>query len=215
MHKASCRCRAKFQTASSSFPYSNGGEIGSGEAPRLRPRRSLFSLMCPMLQFSVAWFRFRVPEGFDAFSLCAIAGQKVFEWDQTLEEVNIYIELPPNVHPKQFYCKIQSKHVEVGIKGNPPYLNHDLSCPVKTDSSFWTLEDAIMHIFLQKRDIGQTWSSPIQGQGHLDPYTSDLEQKRLMLQRFQEENPGFDFSQAQFNGGCPDPRTFMGGIRSG
>ncbi|XP_056165036.1 uncharacterized protein LOC115683880 isoform X1 [Syzygium oleosum] len=114
-------------------------------------------------------------------------GQTVFEWDQTLEEVNIYIKLPPNVHPKQFYCKVQSKHVEVGIKGNPPYLNHDLTSPVKTDCSFWTLEDDIMHITLQKRDKGQTWSSPIQGQGQLDPYVSDMEQKRLMLQRFQEE----------------------------
>ncbi|XP_030537406.1 nudC domain-containing protein 2 isoform X1 [Rhodamnia argentea] len=185
-------------------------------------------------------------------------GQTVFEWDQTLEEVNMYIKLPPNVHPKQFYCKIQSKHVEVGIKGNPPYLNHDLTSPVKTDCSFWTLEDDIMHITLQKRDKGQTWSSPIQGQGQLDPYASDMEQKRLMLQRFQEElpnnevlvdqlgflvlqpfstallniqrflyelsldegdlfvqNPGFDFSQAQFTGNCPDPRTFMGGIQSG
>lgn len=47
----------------------------------------------------------------------------MFEWDQTLEEVNIYINLPPNVNSKQFYCKIQSRHVEVGIKGNPPYLN--------------------------------------------------------------------------------------------
>ncbi|KAM1148615.1 hypothetical protein ACFX2B_028996 [Malus domestica] len=120
-------------------------------------------------------------------------GQKVFEWDQTLEE---------------------SKHVEVGIKGNPPYLNHDLTCPVKTDCSFWTLEDDIMHITLQKRDKGQTWASPIVGEGQLNPYSTDLEQKRLMLQRFQEENPGFDFSQAQFTGGCPDPRTFMGGIRS-
>ncbi|KAG7019138.1 NudC domain-containing protein 2 [Cucurbita argyrosperma subsp. argyrosperma] len=127
-------------------------------------------------------------------------GQKVFEWDQTLEEVNIYINLPPNVHSKQFYCKIQSTHVEVGIKGNPPYLN---------------VEDDIMHITLQKRDKGQTWASPIQGQGQLDPYTTDLEQKRLMLQRFQEENPGFDFSQAQFSGNCPDPRSFMGGIRLG
>lgn len=52
-----------------------------------------------------------------------ILGQKVFEWDQTLEEVNMYITLPPNVPPKLFYCKLQSKHVEVGIKGNPPYLN--------------------------------------------------------------------------------------------
>ncbi|KAG6792793.1 hypothetical protein POTOM_001952 [Populus tomentosa] len=214
-------------------------------------------------------------------------GKTIFEWDQTLEEVNIYINLPPNVHSKQFYCKIQSKHVEVGIKGNPPYLNHDLTCPVKTDSSFWTLvgstsyalcvvckigvflfgvmeEDDIMHITLQKRDKGQTWASPILGEGQLDAYSSDLEQKRLMLQRFQEEvdidmivsdhvhcskddrsplvlmyssyfndvylmdhpcvriamifitlNPGFDFSQAQFTGNCPDPRTFMGGIRNG
>ncbi|KAK9155709.1 hypothetical protein Sjap_003189 [Stephania japonica] len=141
-------------------------------------------------------------------------GQKVFEWDQTLEEVNMYIALPPNVPTKLFHCKIQSKHVEVGIKGNPPYLNHDLTCPVKTDSSFWTLEDDIMHITLQKRDKGLTWSSPIVGQGELDPYSVDLEQKRLMLQRFQEENPGFDFSQAQFSGNCPDPRTFMGGIRT-
>ncbi|KAG6490274.1 hypothetical protein ZIOFF_051563 [Zingiber officinale] len=420
--------------------------------------------------------------------------QKVFEWDQTLDEVNMYIDLPPNVPKKLFYCKIQSGHVEVGIKGNPPYLNHDLACPVKTDSSFWTLgntfmfsfnldmlfckflfittstfaigrskleiglssnsesmgsdyglvasstcaisciigfrvdswlclvevgrpkevgqpkevgrpnevvycqkvaethavccanpskspysglvyrnvhtvdtlfveqgkfshleqqeivsgctllhggccigsdlrledllesihlflgkgrcfgastvvvlprclyfrvgfqfagfggcfratqkiplevrerfhaedlathfieklvkshkkfeypfslndllevcsvvgalplmgfkmiqllprpfgfcclhkiEDEVMHVTLQKRDKGKTWSSPILGQGLLDPYAADLEQKRLMLQRFQEENPGFDFSQAQFSGTCPDPRSFMGGI---
>ena len=48
-------------------------------------------------------------------------------------------------------------------------------------------EDDIMHITLQKRDKGQTWASPILGQGQLDPHASDLEQKRLMLQRFQEE----------------------------
>ncbi|KAH9701698.1 CS domain-containing protein [Citrus sinensis] len=114
-------------------------------------------------------------------------GQTVFEWDQTLDEINIYINLPPNVHSKQFYCKIQSKHIELGIKGNPPYLNHELTCPVKTDSSFWTLEDDVMHITLTKRDKGQTWASPIMGQGQLDPYVTDQEQKRLMLQRFQEE----------------------------
>ncbi|RVW79060.1 hypothetical protein CK203_048213 [Vitis vinifera] len=146
--------------------------------------------------------------------------QKVFEWDQTLEEVNVYITLPPNVPTKLFYCKIQSKHVEVGIKGNPPYLNHDLSCPVKTDSSFWTLEsicetywglmdnviklcgqfikkskDDTLHITLQKREKGHTWSSPIVGEGQLDPYSTDLEQKRLMLQRFQEEASNCAFFQ--------------------
>ncbi|XP_020246950.1 nudC domain-containing protein 2 isoform X2 [Asparagus officinalis] len=120
-------------------------------------------------------------------------GQKVFEWDQTLDEVNIYIDLPPKVPKNLFHAKIQSKHLEVAIKGNPPYLNHDLPAAVKTDSSFWTIEDEILHITLQKRDKGNTWASPILGQGGLDPYSADLEQKRLMLQRFQEEDGGNQF----------------------
>ncbi|KAJ0681911.1 putative CS domain, HSP20-like chaperone, NudC family [Helianthus annuus] len=66
-------------------------------------------------------------------------------------------------------------------------LQHDLSSPVKTDFSFWTIEDDVLHITLQKRDKGQTWSSPIHGQGQLDLYAADLEHKRLFLQRFQEE----------------------------
>ena len=46
----------------------------------------------------------------------------MFEWDQTLEEVNMYIELPKGVPTKLFRCTIQAGHVEVGIRGNPPYL---------------------------------------------------------------------------------------------
>lgn len=37
--------------------------------------------------------------------------------------------------------------------------------------------------------------------------------RQMMLERFQEENPGFDFSGAEFNGSAPDPRTFMGGVK--
>ena len=38
-------------------------------------------------------------------------------------------------------------------------------------------------------------------------------QKQLMLERFGEENPGFDFSGADFSGSVPDPRNFMGGVK--
>jgi len=31
-------------------------------------------------------------------------------------------------------------------------------------------------------------------------------QKKILLERFQEENPGFDFSGADINGMVPDPR---------
>ncbi|KAL1540466.1 nudC domain-containing protein 2-like [Salvia divinorum] len=76
-------------------------------------------------------------------------------------------------------------------------------CGFNIVSNWYLAEDNVMHITLQKRDKGQTWSSPIMGQAQLDPYNADLEQRRLMLQRFQEENPGFDFSQAQFSGNSP------------
>ncbi|KAK1311616.1 hypothetical protein QJS10_CPA07g00003 [Acorus calamus] len=126
--------------------------------------------------------------------------QKVFEWDQTLDEVNIYITLPPGVPSKLFFYNIQSTLVQVGIKGNSTlYLD------VRSISPLFSL----LYPSLKQALLGPYLSLF----GQLDPYTVDLEQKRLMLQRFQEENPGFDFSQAQFSGACPDPRTFMGETR--
>jgi hypothetical protein len=47
----------------------------------------------------------------------------------------------------------------------------------------------------------------------LDPLTAQEVQKKVMLERFQEEHPGFDFSGAEFNGMAPDPREFMGGVK--
>lgn len=88
--------------------------------------------------------------GFFQFPSDFVSGQKVFEWDQTLDEVNMYINLPPNVHAKQFYCKVQSKHVEVGIKGNPPYLNVCFSFPFAFDSCFvkWVCVGSLMHLIV-------------------------------------------------------------------
>ena len=46
----------------------------------------------------------------------------------------------------------------------------------------------------------------------IDPLTKQEMQRTMMLERFQEENPGFDFRDATFNGEVPDPRTFMEGV---
>ena len=47
----------------------------------------------------------------------------------------------------------------------------------------------------------------------MDPMQEEATKQQMMLERFQEENPGFDFSNAEFNGAAPNPRTFMGGIK--
>lgn len=47
----------------------------------------------------------------------------------------------------------------------------------------------------------------------MNPMQQETTKQNMMLERFQEENPGFDFSNAAFSGAAPDPRTFMGGVK--
>ena len=69
-------------------------------------------------------------------------------------------------------------------------------------------EDGELHIQLQKAEEAATWASAIAGHEATAAERQD-DQRRLMLERFQAEHPGFDFSGAQFSGAVPDPRTFM------
>lgn len=55
-------------------------------------------------------------------------GRVIYEWDQTLTEVNIYITVPSGVRAKDLAVNIQSQHLSVGIKGNPPYLDVSRCC---------------------------------------------------------------------------------------
>ena len=93
-------------------------------------------------------------------------GEVVYEWDQSLSEVNLYIAVPEGVRAKQLYVDISNGHIRVGIAPNPPYLDvsysniwlvrgckaestvcglttlviqKDFACKVKASESFWTL----------------------------------------------------------------------------
>ncbi|KAL4494138.1 hypothetical protein ABPG72_016094 [Tetrahymena utriculariae] len=156
-------------------------------------------------------------------------GQTVYQWDQTIDDVNIYIQPPKFVlkkyenevrkqlQPGQPMPKleiiIEPRHLKIGIKGNPPFINENLTSICDTDDSTWCIEDEELHIILQKGHKGEVWQSVFVGHDKLDPLLQQEIQKKLMLERFQEENPGFDFSGAEFNGQAPDPRNFMGGIK--
>ena len=48
---------------------------------------------------------------------------------------------------------------------------------------------------------------------NINPLQKEEIQKKMLLERFQEENHGFDFSDAEINGMVPDPKTFMGGLK--
>eukprot|EP00878_Enallax_costatus_P007672 GHUV01008032.1.p1 GENE.GHUV01008032.1~~GHUV01008032.1.p1 ORF type:complete len:161 (+),score=40.95 GHUV01008032.1:319-801(+) len=140
-------------------------------------------------------------------------GRLIYEWDQTLTEVNMYIPVPPDMKAKEIFCDTTKQHLKFGRKGNPPFLDMDLYMPVKVSDCIWTLEDNILHVTLTKLEQGEPWQAVIKGH-ELDPLTQQQDQQRLLLERFQQEHPGFDFSSAAFNGMAPNARTFMGGLPS-
>uniref|UniRef100_A0A7S1FQW0 CS domain-containing protein n=1 Tax=Corethron hystrix TaxID=216773 RepID=A0A7S1FQW0_9STRA len=160
-------------------------------------------------------------------------GRKIYEWEQSLDEVTMYVDAPPGITTaSQLKCIISPSRLKLGIapSGNtttPYYIDEATGGKVRTDSSSWYLDDGIITVVLGKVFKGETWECALTGVAKsgeggngtaaaaaaVDPYTKQEMMRGMMLERFQEENPGFDFRDADFNGAVPDPRTFMGGVR--
>ncbi|CAD7950069.1 unnamed protein product [Amoebophrya sp. A120] len=140
-------------------------------------------------------------------------GRKIYSWDQTIDEINVYIDPPPGVTKHDLDISIAPRHVKIGLCGNPPFIQEDLYSVCDTGCSFWMIEDGELHLQLGKVHKAETWQSVFARHGKLDAYTEQEVQKKLMLERFQEEHPGFDFSGADFSGSAPDARAFMGGVK--
>ncbi|KAM4675571.1 nudC domain-containing protein 2 [Discoglossus pictus] len=131
-------------------------------------------------------------------------------WYQTMEEVFIEVQVPPGTQAKEIQCKLGSRDITLAVKGKD-ILKGRLFDTTITDEGTWTLEDRkLIRIILMKcnRDAGNCWASLLEGEYAADPLVQDEMQKKLTLERFQKENPGFDFSGADISGnyskGGPD-----------
>jgi len=110
---------------------------------------------------------------------------------------------------------IQPSRLKLGLSGGSHwFLDEPTFDTVDISESTWSLEDGVITIYLIKAHRGLLWDAALKGNMgiQLDPFAKEDVKKSLLLERFQEENPGFDFRDAQFNGGVPDARTFMGGV---
>jgi hypothetical protein len=165
-------------------------------------------------------------------------GQRVYCFQQDLDQMIIYVKPPPHVQTgSQIQCEITASHVKLGLKGNAEwYLNENTYGKVDVDESTWSLEEdedsplqKVICIYLTKANRGVLWDAALKGNPNsttlsknadpsplsvtLNAFDKEQVKKELMLQRFQEENPGFDFRGAEFNGSIPDARDFMGGVK--
>jgi len=136
-----------------------------------------------------------------------------------MSEVNIYINAPPGKAASDLIVNIRPKNLQVGLRGNDRFfINEATFSKVDTTESSWYLDSdgRTIHIVLIKAHRGELWESALlgfDGKGLVDPMTKEQIKKDMMLERFQEENPGFDFRGATFNGEAPDARSYMGGIK--
>ena len=116
-------------------------------------------------------------------------------------------------------CNIKPNHFQLGLVNHDWYfIDESTFSKVETSDSSWYFgkETKFAHVILAKVFKGETWESALLGKDKkeiADPYAKSMIQKEMMLERFQEENPGFDFRDAEFNGSIADPRTYMGGVK--
>lgn len=123
-------------------------------------------------------------------------------WYQTMEEVYVEVNLPEGTSSKQVKVSIKPKQLQVIIKGET-VIEGELSATIKQDDSVWTIEDKkFLRICLCKvlTTADQCWKSLLKGLYEADQYTYDQMEKKLTLQRYQYENPGMDFSNAEITG---------------
>ncbi|CAL6433873.1 unnamed protein product [Bathycoccus prasinos] len=159
----------------------------------------------------------------------------VYEWEQTLEEVNIFIPVSSELKTKEdLSVEITGKTIEIKKKKKKKKIG-DEDCHVLpklelyrqtiADESVWTRDQSTgeMHIQLVKLKKAEPWEAAFKEHCRNNlrgatPNASDetstkaeadekieMDRRRMMLARFQKENPGFDFSDAEFEVGKEVP----------
>jgi len=143
----------------------------------------------------------------------SVNGREIYRWEQTLDEVLIYVPRPPSVPAKAIDCRVTSGRLYLAIRGSDKaYIDEPLGGVADADESLMTIEDGDIVINVQKAQPGAVWPAALEAHARLDFAQTEQARRALLLERFQRENPGFDFSNAALTGDVPDARDFMGGI---
>jgi len=124
------------------------------------------------------------------------------------------------------------KRLQVSVPDHKNLIDGELYASVKPDECVWTLEDdeeekdasghwlRVVIVTLCKAKLHETWTALLSGEtsaptsvdGSGDAsatFAVEEMKKRMMLEKFQAEQPGFDFSGAEFTGRVPDdPNSF-------
>ncbi|CAI8040387.1 NudC domain-containing protein 2, partial [Geodia barretti] len=111
------------------------------------------------------------------------------QWAQTIEEVFIEVDVPDGTKSQNIRCDMTPTSISVTVN-HQQIFKGKLSGKVITDDSIWTLEDKkLLRIVLSKsnRDAANCWRSLLEGQYAADAHVFDQMERKLTLERFQNE----------------------------
>ena len=95
-----------------------------------------------------------------------------YKWSQTLNELDVQIDLPINTKPKDVTVLITNTHLTVSVNTADQQLTQvliegDLPYKVLTDSSIWMVESGVIHVSLEKAKE-RMWGSVFEGETEID-----------------------------------------------
>ncbi|XP_022644301.1 nudC domain-containing protein 2-like isoform X2 [Varroa destructor] len=100
---------------------------------------------------------------------------------------------------KQMDVRMTTRELHVSCNGKK-ILGGRLHRPIRPGESTWTIEDGdkvtVLLVKAQSAKSEDVWSSLLEDEFKADPMTLMEMMKKLDLEKFQIENPGFDFSNA-------------------
>eukprot|EP00118_Oscarella_pearsei_P010852 m.68857 g.68857 ORF g.68857 m.68857 type:complete len:153 (+) comp35562_c0_seq1:403-861(+) len=131
-------------------------------------------------------------------------------WSQTMDEVIIEVQVEEGTRGRDVACDIKPNQIALNVKGKN-IIKGELFRTVIADDCVWTVDRRLIRLSLVKssRQVKSCWESLLKGQYPLDPLTMQNTQKKMALEKYQREHPGFDFSGAEvtgnyIDGGAPD-----------
>ncbi|GBE61335.1 CS domain-containing protein, putative [Babesia ovata] len=131
-----------------------------------------------------------------------------YRWEQNFDGVVVYVDLPAGLQKADVSVKFSPKELSIRL-GKHVELKGKLCQNVDTTESTWLIGDGRLEVHLTKAIKGEVWTYIFEGDVPLNELNKEGDKKRMLLERFQNEHPGFDFSGAEINGMVPEPRTFM------
>lgn len=145
-----------------------------------------------------------------------------FTWEQSLDEVDVRIPQPSSARltrrsvPHFAVCASVLHMRVVMAPGVTAVFDVPLARRADGSECFWTTDDdgRTLHLVLAKAVVGEPWPAVFAASRDSAAAVEegDVEgaRREMLLQRFQAEHPGFDFTDAQVAGCAPaDPVGFM------